>query len=412
MKEFNITGICIPQRHYMADITHKLDEIAELVNKGKYFTINRSRQYGKTTTLYMLEQRLSSEYEVLSVSFEGMSEKSFLSSRNFVKTLISKVSSAMEYTTVPDELKKQWKNTDDFLENSDIDDFEYLSKKITLLCRQSDKNIVLMVDEVDKSSDNQIFLNFLGMLRDKYLQSAKGRDNTFKSVILAGVYDIKNLKLKIRSDEEKKYNSPWNVAVDFKVDMSFSPQEIAAMLEDYEKDYHTGMDIKSVSDELYFLTDGYPYLVSWLCKWIDEEENREFTRHNIQKAEKAIHFSDSTLIDDVIKNYENEPMLGKMIDEILFEGKKYPFVRTDTVVNLGVRLGIFSKKDDSVGISNIIFEKVLMDHILLKKARENSLLQPEKKQFVHNGKLDMEQVLTKFQQIMKSEYRSEDGKFI
>ena len=412
MKEFNITGICIPQRHYMVDITHKLDEIAELVNKGKYFTINRSRQYGKTTTLYMLEQRLSSEYEVLSVSFEGMSEKSFLSSRNFVKTLISKVSSAMEYTTVPDELKKQWKNTDDFLENSDIDDFEYLSKKITLLCRQSDKNIVLMVDEVDKSSDNQIFLNFLGMLRDKYLQSAKGRDNTFKSVILAGVYDIKNLKLKIRSDEEKKYNSPWNVAVDFKVDMSFSPQEIAAMLEDYEKDYHTGMDIKSVSDELYFLTDGYPYLVSWLCKWIDEEGNREFTRHNIQKAEKAIHFSDSTLIDDVIKNYENEPMLGKMIDEILFEGKKYPFVRTDTVVNLGVRLGIFSKKDDSVGISNIIFEKVLMDHILLKKARENSLLQPEKKQFVHDGKLDMEQVLTKFPQIMKSEYRSEDGKFI
>ena len=101
-----------------------------------------------------------------------------------------------------------------------------------------------------------------------------------------------------------------------------------------------------------------------------------------------------------------------MIDEILFEGKKYPFVRTDTVVNLGVRLGIFSKKDDSVGISNIIFEKVLMDHILLKKARENSLLQPEKKQFVHDGKLDMEQVLTKFPQIMKSEYRSEDGKFI
>ena len=272
MKEFNITGICIPQRHYMADITHKLDEIAELVNKGKYFTINRSRQYGKTTTLYMLEQRLSSEYEVLSVSFEGMSEKSFLSSRNFVKTLISKVSSAMEYTTVPDKLKKQWKNTDDFLENSDIDDFEYLSKKITLLCRQSDKNIVLMVDEVDKSSDNQIFLNFLGMLRDKYLQSAKGRDNTFKSVILAGVYDIKNLKLKIRSDEEKKYNSPWNVAVDFKVDMSFSPQEIAAMLEDYEKDYHIGMDIKSVSDELYFLIDGYPYLVSWLCRGVLAEE--------------------------------------------------------------------------------------------------------------------------------------------
>ena len=67
-------------------------------------------------------------------------------------------------------------------------------------------------DEVDKSSDNQIFLSFLGLLREKYLKCQQGKDVTFHSVILAGVYDIKTLKLKLHPQEESKYNSLWNIA--------------------------------------------------------------------------------------------------------------------------------------------------------------------------------------------------------
>lgn len=63
------------------------------------------------------------------------------------------------------------------------------------------------------------------MLRNKYLGREVGKDFTFKSVILAGVYDVKSLKLKIRNKEEAKYNSPWNIAVDFNVDMSFRPKK-------------------------------------------------------------------------------------------------------------------------------------------------------------------------------------------
>lgn len=39
-----------------------------------------------------------------------------------------------------------------------------------------------------------------------------GKDVTFHSVILAGVYDIKTLKLKLHPQEESKYNSLWNIA--------------------------------------------------------------------------------------------------------------------------------------------------------------------------------------------------------
>lgn len=47
-RRFNITGLCIPEKHYMVDIKSRLEEIRVLIEEGAYFTINRARQYGKT----------------------------------------------------------------------------------------------------------------------------------------------------------------------------------------------------------------------------------------------------------------------------------------------------------------------------------------------------------------------------
>ena len=73
-KRFNITGLCFPNQHYMADVSRKLEQTFEMVEYGEYFTINRPRQYGKTTTLYTLSDMLTATqaYIVFNMSFEGM----------------------------------------------------------------------------------------------------------------------------------------------------------------------------------------------------------------------------------------------------------------------------------------------------------------------------------------------------
>ena len=69
-KRFCVTGTCIPEKKYMVDISERLERIVkDYIEQGKYFTINRARQYGKTTTLYLLERRLQKDYLVLSLSF-------------------------------------------------------------------------------------------------------------------------------------------------------------------------------------------------------------------------------------------------------------------------------------------------------------------------------------------------------
>ena len=67
-RRFNITGLCVPDRHYVVDISSRLEEIRKLVEEGAYFTINRARQYGKTTTLNALAGILAEAYFVVHTS--------------------------------------------------------------------------------------------------------------------------------------------------------------------------------------------------------------------------------------------------------------------------------------------------------------------------------------------------------
>lgn len=74
---FHTTGSCDPRLHYMVDIQERLTEIKKLVDDGKYFTINRARQYGKTTTLTALADYLSGDYIVLSLDFQMIGNEDF-----------------------------------------------------------------------------------------------------------------------------------------------------------------------------------------------------------------------------------------------------------------------------------------------------------------------------------------------
>lgn len=70
-REFNIAGSIIPEEHYYVDPAPVLKKIMALVEKRRYFVINRPRQFGKTTTLNFLAQRLqtSKEYMPALISF-------------------------------------------------------------------------------------------------------------------------------------------------------------------------------------------------------------------------------------------------------------------------------------------------------------------------------------------------------
>ena len=197
-RKFNVNGVCYPDEHYMVNIDSKLAEIKELVDEKQYFVINRARQYGKTTTLNLLVKYLADQYTVFFISFEGLGGTAFETEVEFCKTICELLYDAIRYDEVPqiDEAVKAIIKEN--IEQNKIEDMMSLSATLSEICKNSVAPVVLIIDEVDQASNYKVFIDFLGMLRSKFLK--RNTRPTFHSVILAGVYDIKNLKHRIREN--------------------------------------------------------------------------------------------------------------------------------------------------------------------------------------------------------------------
>ena len=411
-KRFNISGSCNPNEHYMVNIQNRLVQIKQLVGMGQYFTINRGRQYGKTTTLFSLEGYLNSEYIVISLDFQVISSNEFMTEQAFTKALARELYRLKEVKSnmTHDMLKEIKKIRSSEREHTLADLFDVLNDWF----EETEKPIVLLIDEVDQATNNQIFLDFLAKLRYYYLN--RNRYSTFQSVILAGVHDIRNLKQKIRPDAEHKHNSPWNIAISFDVDMSFSAEEIAEMLTEYEADHQTGMNIAEMSQLIYDDTSGYPVLVSSFCKLIDEKLGAVWTKESFLQAEKILLIEKTPLFESMMDKIKENEILKNLVMQILFIGKEIAYNADNDAMDMAVMYGFAANRDGKLVIFNRIFETRIYNWLISVELTSGSELSSfsagDKSQFIKpDGKLDMEKILEKFVIHFDAIYGNEKEKF-
>lgn len=401
-KIFNVNANCIPQRHYMVNLTERLVQIKAMVDAGEYFTINRARQYGKTTVLKALANFLKEEYVVASLDFQKMSYANFENEQAFVMAFSGELIDNLD--ALPDNIRQ---SLEAFAEGTAGNPtLLSLFRVINRWCMQSEKGIVLMIDEVDSATNNQVFLDFLSQLRGSYIN----RDNkpTFQAVILTGVYDVRNIRRKLLSGEEHKTNSPWNVAADFLVDMSFSVRDIAGMLDEYENDCKTGMDIENIADLIYDYTSGYPYLVSRICKLLDEriagtpnypDKKCAWTKAGVTEAVKILLTEKNTLFESLVEKLNSYSELRNLIYALLFNGKTFPYNPLNQTIEIAEMLGFIKNSSGNAVVSNRVFETVLYNLFLSEEALTSDIYKAalqEKSRFIQNGHLNMDFVLERF----------------
>lgn len=402
----------------MVDLQSRLEAIKEMVDAGQYFTINRARQYGKTTTLRALADYLKNEYVVVSLDFQMLSHDDFRDETSFVCAFSGLILDSVDGLPLETERKLSA-----FAEPAEeAGGLSALFRLLSRWCRASERKMVLIIDEVDSASNNQVFLDFLAQFRGYYLN----RDirPTFHSVILAGVYDVKNIKRKIRPDEAHKMNSPWNIAADFDVEMSFSIEDIAGMLREYEEDYHTGMDTGEMSVLLYDYTSGYPFLVSRLCKLMDEkvagtekfpDKRSAWGREGFLDAVKLLLSEKNTLFESLINKLADYPELRTVIYGLLFSGKGIPYNPLNRAIETAEMLGFIRNSGGSASISNRIFETVLYNYFLSEELVTSRVYDAgiqEKNQFIVDGHLNMRLVLERFAVHFNDLYSDQDETFL
>lgn len=424
MKKFNTTGLCNPSKHYMVNLDTRLQDIKAMVDAGEYFAINRARQYGKTTTLSALRKYLAPEYEVVSISFEGIGNAGFENEQSFVKAfcrllLREKLAGVRYDPSTEERFQAILDRTEQLAKLDELTDI------LLHWCSSAAKPIVLMIDEVDSATNNQVFLDFLAQLRNGYLSREDKGTPAFQSVILAGVTDVKHLKSKIRPEEDSKFNSPWNIAADFTIDMSLSANGIKVMLDEYEADHHTGMNTKCIAQEIRSYTNGYPFLVSRICQLMDTQlagEDKRFktlseawTIDGVSEAVRMILQEKNTLFDSLMgKVYDNDS-LRDTLQRILFGGERIPYNPDNIPAMDGEMYGFIRNVDGALAIANRIFETRLYNYFLsVTELRESPISQAganERAQFIEGGHLHMEKLLRHYVTVFGDIYEDHAAPF-
>ncbi len=405
-KRFNTTGACFPDRHYMVDMAEKVEQTMKMVNRGAYFVIHRPRQYAKTTLLGILENRIESEGKIaIFISFQNLGNESFESERHFCDSFIELIGNS---------IAGRHRELSNWVlqEKEKIHGLSDLSRFISRLTDHVAKEIVLLIDEVDKSGDHFLFIDFLGMLRAKFLEA--NRNSTFSSVILSGLYDIKNLKSKLRPDSETQYNSPWNIATEFKVEMRFSPKEIESMLRDYVESEKVSIDIPAFAERIYFYTSGYPYLVSRLCQIMDEEmpgHKNEWTEEILEQAVFLILKEENTNFDNIFQKLENNPALYDLCYQLLVEGQPFTYNYYHPTMQLGILYGIF-RKNGTLQIHNRIYEQFIYNYLNSKLESQLRIRSISDSYINEKGELVLEKVIDRFKEFMRAEQGKKDKAFL
>ncbi|MCQ2235098.1 MAG: AAA-like domain-containing protein [Paludibacteraceae bacterium] len=413
MKTFNTAGTCRPNEHYMVDITERLEIIHKMVVRGDYFCINRGRQYGKTTTLKAISNNFSNEFCVFSLSFEGLADSAYADEEKLYATIAYQMADAFEWSPLEGLDNEVGEYISAFSESHDEKCNEKdLAKFISNVNHRNSKPIVLLIDEVDQAGNYPSFLKLLALLRRMYLD--RDVKPTFQSVILAGVYDIKNLKLKIRTEDEHQYNSPWNIAVPFDVDMSLSAKGIAGMLAEYKADHNLTFDEVFIGQMIRDYTAGYPFLVSRICQIIDAEQYT-WDKEGVLKATHDILVERNTLFDDMVKKLDQYPELKELLRNILFEGKTRTFHTDEKYLQIGLMFNFLANNNGTVAIACRLMETRLYNLFIGENetSRIFSLGQMDKNQFVHDGFIDMRLLMERFCVHFNEIYRPEhDDQFV
>lgn len=100
--------------------------------------------------------RVNMEKQRLSAGWPGNFQVNTLSFLRYNERVTDRISDLLK-----EELRR--------MQSDNSADLEDLSDFISQLCGQSDKQVVIMIDEVDQAGNQKIFLSFLGMIRRKFL---------------------------------------------------------------------------------------------------------------------------------------------------------------------------------------------------------------------------------------------------
>ena len=316
MRFFNTEGPMRPAKHYAIDPLSRVDvdELLDFIRRERYFVLHAPRQTGKTSALIALRDRLNSgvegDYRCVNVNVESAQVARDDVGRG-VRAVLSSLASCARLLG-DDYLDDVWPSV---LEKAGPEDA--LKESLTQWCLANPTPLVLLVDEIDALVGDTL-LSVLRQLRAGYERRPEGFP---ASIILCGVRDIRDYRIRSSTGEVIAGGSPFNVAAKSLRLGDFTEAETKALMEQHTRE--TGQPFtKAARKAVWTQTNGQPWLVNALCAGVcfDNKAGRDRTRaideDAIHAAREELILSRRTHLDQLAHKLEEE-RVRRVIEPIL-----------------------------------------------------------------------------------------------
>ena len=389
MRFFNTAGPMRPDEHYAIPPLDRVDvdELLTLIRAKQYFVLHAPRQTGKTSALIALRDLLNSgkvgNFRCVHTNVE-VGQVARDDTARGIRAILSRL--AMRARLLHDNFPHEsWRAV---LEASGPDDA--LGDLLSNWCVANPVPLVLLVDEID-SLVGDTLLSVLRQLRAGYEQRPEGFP---QSVVLCGVRDIRDYRIRSSAGEVIAGGSPFNVAAKSLRMGDFTEAETRALMAQHTEE--TGQQFSSSAlDSVWMQTRGQPWLVNALCAGacFDNKAGRDRSRpievDDIYAAREELILSRRTHLDQLAHKLE-EARVRRVIEPLLSGGEARHEIRDlEYVRDLGLIDG-----NQPPRIANPIYREVVpreLGYILQSSLDQNPAWYMD-----DDGGLNMTKLLTAF----------------
>ncbi len=320
MRFFNTEGPVRPDDHYAISPLERMDvgELLGLIRAKRYFVLHAPRQTGKTSALIALRDLLNSgaagNFRCVDVNVEvGQVARDDVAEG--MRAILSSLAMSAELLG-DDSLEGIWPDT---LAKAGANNA--LRQVLARWCVANPTPLVLLVDEID-SLVGDTLLSVLRQLRAGYQQRPGGFP---QSVVLCGVRDIRDYRIRSSAGEVIAGGSPFNVAAKSLRMGDFTEAETRALMAQHTEETSQRFS-SSALDSVWTQTRGQPWLVNALCAGacFDNKAGRDRSRtieaDDVYAAREELILSRRTHLDQLTHKLE-EARVRRVIEPLLSGGE-------------------------------------------------------------------------------------------
>jgi hypothetical protein len=377
----------------MLPAAERLPETRRLIDGQNYFVLHAARQTGKTTSMLALARELTAAGRYAAIVLSVQTASVLSHDIGAAERLLLDAWRDVAEDELPQDLRPpKWRKTGTG---------QQIRSALRAWARAIPRPLVVFLDEIDSLKDD-LLLSVLHQLRDGFTY----RPKSFPwSLALIGMRDVRDYKIKSGGSERLNTASPFNIKARSLTLDNFTAAEVATL---YRQ--HTDETGQPFTDEAvaraFELTQGQPYMVNALAKVSVEELQPDLaqpiTRQEIEAASELLIERRETHLDSLGERLREE-RVRRVIEPILAGDEVFEIPDDDR--RFALDLGLVRKVNGgNLEIANPIYREVIPR--VLTGSAEDTMVQEAKWYVRPDGRLDMDKLLTEFQQFFREHSES------